>query len=215
MQSKPKAFYSTTEAAEVLGVSVSTVQGLVEAGVLHAWKTKGGHRRIPSESLLNIQNQVYPNRINLPQERSDKDATEGECELKHQNKAALDIMIIEDDPFMVSIYEGALAEYSRFCSLRTCSDGVDALIQLGKQPPDFVILDLDIPNVNGIEMLRYIQKHNQNKATQVLVITGLDDKELALHQELLARYTVVQKPVSHQFVHGYLSCLFALRKALA
>ncbi|WP_434089560.1 MerR family transcriptional regulator [Neopusillimonas aromaticivorans] len=38
---------STREAADRLGVSVRTVQLWVESGVLDAWKTPGGHRRIP------------------------------------------------------------------------------------------------------------------------------------------------------------------------
>ena len=38
---------TTQKAAEILGISVTSVQQLVEAGVIEAWKTKGGHRRIP------------------------------------------------------------------------------------------------------------------------------------------------------------------------
>ena len=43
---------TTQRAAEILGISVSSVQQLVEAGVITAWKTKGGHRRIPLAAVL-------------------------------------------------------------------------------------------------------------------------------------------------------------------
>jgi len=48
---KDKEFYSTIEAAKLLGVSVRTVQLWVENGSLEAWKTAGGHRRIVAKSV--------------------------------------------------------------------------------------------------------------------------------------------------------------------
>lgn len=41
-----KSFCTTREAAGLLGVSVGTVQLWVESGLLQAWKTSGGHRRV-------------------------------------------------------------------------------------------------------------------------------------------------------------------------
>lgn len=47
-------FLSTRQAAQRLGVSLGTVQNMVENGVLDAWKTAGGHRRIPASSVDNL-----------------------------------------------------------------------------------------------------------------------------------------------------------------
>jgi excisionase family DNA binding protein len=47
-------FLSTRQAALRLGVSLGTVQNMVESGVLDAWKTAGGHRRIPAGSVDNL-----------------------------------------------------------------------------------------------------------------------------------------------------------------
>ncbi|HOI51048.1 MAG TPA: helix-turn-helix domain-containing protein, partial [Azonexus sp.] len=46
-----EVFCTTREAAEMLHVSLRTVQLWVEAGVLKAWKTDGGHRRLPLSSV--------------------------------------------------------------------------------------------------------------------------------------------------------------------
>lgn len=43
--------YSTREASEILGVSLRTVQLWVDSGVLEAWKTAGGHRRVSRASV--------------------------------------------------------------------------------------------------------------------------------------------------------------------
>ena len=49
-QQKPE-FYTTREAAVKLGLSLGTVQKMVETGALSAWKTSGGHRRVLASSL--------------------------------------------------------------------------------------------------------------------------------------------------------------------
>ncbi len=47
----PQNYYSTSQAAKVLGLSVGTVQRMVQNGVFKAFVTHGGHRRILSTSL--------------------------------------------------------------------------------------------------------------------------------------------------------------------
>lgn len=51
---------TTTEAARSLGVSVRTIQLWVDSGALQAWKTVGGHRRIPIKSLERLRKSVVP-----------------------------------------------------------------------------------------------------------------------------------------------------------
>ena len=48
-------FLGTKEAAALLGVSVSTIQKMVEAGTLRAWKTQGGHRRVAERDVLEMK----------------------------------------------------------------------------------------------------------------------------------------------------------------
>ena len=49
-----KVFCTTTEAAAILAISVGTVQLWVDKGLLVAWKTAGGHRRVTRESINKI-----------------------------------------------------------------------------------------------------------------------------------------------------------------
>ncbi len=48
---KNKDFCGTAQAAKILGVSVGTIQTMVEKNILIAWKTMGGHRRISLDSI--------------------------------------------------------------------------------------------------------------------------------------------------------------------
>lgn len=57
-----QAYFSTSQAAKVLGLSVGTVQRMVEKGAFKAYITQGGHRRILSSSLNQYcKQQGYPN----------------------------------------------------------------------------------------------------------------------------------------------------------
>lgn len=203
---KNKPYLSTSETAAILGVSVSTIQGLVESGVLLAWKTRGGHRRIPQDSISAIlkHNKPLDMGYKLTSEKPVASAAD-----PARNK--LDIMIVEDDPFIAQIYQGALSKFAPLFDLRTCSDGITALLEIGKQLPDFIILDIDIPNVNGLEMLKSLQSNAARKAIQVLVITGVDQETLEEHQPLLHHYAVAEKPINTDFLFGYLTCLFSAR----
>lgn len=60
-----RRWYSTTEAARILGVSVGTVQHMVEDGRLGGWKTSGGHRRIDGASLASVLEQVVTSKPQL------------------------------------------------------------------------------------------------------------------------------------------------------
>jgi len=53
-RSEPTEIVTTKQAAEMLGVAVSTVQKWVELGKLASWKTPGGHRRIPLSSIHTV-----------------------------------------------------------------------------------------------------------------------------------------------------------------
>ena len=52
--STQSAYCTTREAAEMLGVSLTTAQLWVESGLLDAWKTEGGHRRIHRTSVQRL-----------------------------------------------------------------------------------------------------------------------------------------------------------------
>ncbi len=62
---KNKNYCGTTQAAKILGVSVGTVQNMVEQEILIAWKTIGGHRRISLDSIRNFKEKTNNNDNNF------------------------------------------------------------------------------------------------------------------------------------------------------
>ena len=81
-------YLSTRQAAIRLGVSLGTVQNMVESGALEAWKTAGGHRRIPVASVETL----------LARRRS---LTPSAQEYGSQ----IDILVAEDDLTLQMLYQ--------------------------------------------------------------------------------------------------------------
>ena len=74
-------YCGTTYAAKLLGLSVGTIQSLVEKNQLQAWKTQGGHRRISMQSIREYQRRH--NMLVLPMDARDQ---------------RIRILLVEDDP---------------------------------------------------------------------------------------------------------------------
>ncbi len=181
------AYCSTTEAARLLGLSVGTVQSMVEDGRLTAWKTSGGHRRIAMASvqqLLAAQNSL----ASLP------------------SADALSIYVVEDDSTLLLTYEKMLQHWQIPMRLKLFDNGLDALLQLGQQAPHLLILDLEIPFLDGFEMLKRIRQFAGEKPAHIMVVSGLVTDEL-VKNPVLDGIVVVPKPLPAELLHGYVLAL--------
>lgn len=101
---------------------------------------------------------------------------------------ALDILYIEDE-------EGVcknIAEYLRRLARKVyiASDGVEGLKLYSKFKPDIIILDINMPNLNGIELTKKIRE--KDKKTRILVTTAHTDKEYMIDavELIISRYLI-------------------------
>ncbi len=80
------------------------------------------------------------------------------------------ILIIEDDPIISRIYAGKYQ--SAGYETDTAADGQEGLDRLRVFKPDFVHLDLAIPKVNGVEIIKHIRTHLETLALPVVVLSN-------------------------------------------
>ena len=133
-----KEFYSTIDAAKLLGVSVRTVQLWVENGSLNAWKTAGGHRRIVARS---VNDYIREHQTSPPDSSS---------------KAR--VLVVEDNPTVSRFYEAAIRSWGQNIDVMTKNNGFDGLIEIGRQAPDLLISDIYMPGMDGLQMIRSLYK---------------------------------------------------------
>ena len=170
-------FYTTREAARKIGVSVTTIQLWVESGVLSAWKTAGGHRRIPSEA---VDAMLAGQRSSIAEERAVQTHS---------------VLIVEDEPVQREMYRLKFAEWKLPVNLYLAQDGFDGLVMVGKYAPELVIADLSMPGMDGFEMIRRLTQNTEISVPAIIVVTALAAPEIAAHGGLPADIPVYSKPI--------------------
>jgi excisionase family DNA binding protein len=122
LSSSEPEFYSTREAAEKLGLSLGTVQKMVETGALNAWKTAGGHRRVIASSVSSYMNARESN-------------------VRSTRNPHLSVLVVEDEEELQKIYALNFADWDIKVDLHIVADGLTALLYIAKNKPDVVISD--------------------------------------------------------------------------
>ena len=169
----------------MLGVSKRTAQLWVESGLLTAWKTRGGHRRITLESVEKLLDDPT-SRITRPH------AT------RYKKTRPPQILIAEDEPIFQDLYQTMLPRWSMQPEVQIAANGFDTLVRLGMQRPDVLISDLDMPNMDGFEMLRAIRAMPELKDLAIIVVTALSPKDIELRKGIPADIPVLHKPVKFE-----------------
>ena len=80
------------------------------------------------------------------------------------------ILFVEDDPVLLKVYKRALR--SEGFRVETVEDGMMAIDALPKVRPDLVVLDLMLPKMHGLEVLRFIRADLNFKATPVIILSN-------------------------------------------
>lgn len=92
------------------------------------------------------------------------------------------ILLVEDNPDDVELTSIAMSEAGIVCDLESVEDGADAIELLratlepgGPERPHLVLLDLNLPKVDGRDVLRFIKSEEQLRTIPVLVLTTSGD----------------------------------------
>jgi excisionase family DNA binding protein len=176
-QYDPDEYRTSKDAAKLLGVSPKTIQLWVESGVLRAWKTAGGHRRITLESIMQLV------------ERR-RDAVRGAHE-----PVPWRMLVVEDEPMLQRLYEININAWKLPLELKTTRDGFEALVQIGEQMPDILISDLRMPGMDGFQMLYRLQEMGLLQKMLVIVVSAFDASDIHARGGLPAGVQRFAKPV--------------------
>jgi len=118
---------------------------------------------------------------------------------------AVEILLVEDNPVDVMVTQQALREGNICNNLHVVEDGeeaLDFLYRRGKYAdapsPDVILLDLNLPKKNGIEVLAEIKKDPRLLHIPVVVLTTSEDEKDILVTYSLHANCFVTKPVDMQ-----------------
>lgn len=108
------------------------------------------------------------------------------------------ILIVDDDHFMRTTFQDALLS----ADFRTvlAEDGSEAIASYSAHRPDFILLDLVMPRMDGLQVCREIRRLPGGKYIPILLVTSADDTE-SIHNSFEAGATdFISKPINPELL---------------
>jgi len=159
------------QAAKYLGVAQSTIRKWSDQGRVPAFYTPGGHRRYRRSDL------------DVFLERSGPGARE---------QVGPSVLIVDDDPGTRAFVRASL-ELEGF-EVREAGSAAEGLAALEDEPPDLILLDVMMPQMDGWEMLRRVQEKHGVGEIPVVMFSGQVDERAAGDAEERGASGFIGKP---------------------
>jgi len=152
----PKRNFTTFEVAKFCDVEPATVAYWVEKGLLPAFKTPGGHRRV---SPIHLTEFMETHGMPIPP-----------ALMRQRDKYK--ILIVDDEELILDLLSKAFSKYQNKFEIKTASSGFEAGVLVASFSPDLVLLDLKMPGIDGFEICKRIKSTPETRKTKVIVMTG-------------------------------------------
>jgi len=160
---------STTEAAEMCGVSHMTIIRCFDSGELKGYRVPGSrHRRLPKTSLVE-----FAQGHNLPNPLLEGMADAGESHAGADEKARA--LIVEDDAEIRSVMQKLLEKDG--WEVRVAENGFEAGFLAACFVPELILLDIMLPGMDGRDVCRQLRKDPKLKSVKIIAVTALTDQK--------------------------------------
>lgn len=167
---QPARSLTSGQAAAHCQVSAQTINDWVRAGRIEAFRTVGGHVRVPLEGF-----QRFLAENGMP---AYQDPVVPEPEAVPPPVAAeeLRVLVADDDPEVLDYLADVLRAHPRHFKVETAADGYEALIKTGSFRPALLILDLAMPRIDGVQVCRTLKSVPLTAGIRILGVTGHPDR---------------------------------------
>lgn len=175
-------YISTGDAARICEVGVNTIKRWIKQGKLPASTTPGGRWRIPAYQFVPF---LKEHGIPVPEQ------------LQHIEPC---ILIIDDDPAVCHLLTDALDAAPFPAEVHCVRDGYDGLVRVGQLQPQLLVLDILMPRINGVELIRRLRlSPDADRQMRILAITGIrDDEKLMRQLRAVGPDAILFKPIELQ-----------------
>lgn len=153
-------FLSTSEAAEMLGISKGTVQALLDRQLLEGWRTRGGHRRITLASIRQyMQTQPQTSRL-YPSRR------------KHR------VSVVSDEPGRIEDLRRHLQHWQMPVEVLLYDSMPEALLDLAGERVDTLLAELSMPLPHQEKTAHALQTYMRRNTSSLTVVLLTQEKSL-------------------------------------
>lgn len=185
-KAKKKKVFSALEVANICGVVNQTAINWINAGHLKAYTTPGGQFRVTPEDLAQFLKERGSEIPSILQEVLDENKV-------NDSKT---LLIVDDDKVLNSLIQKYLEKNYPELKIIQAFDGFEAGAFMANEKPGFVILDLDLPGVDGFSLCKKIKSEAMFNNPYVVVVTALKDAGLSERVTELGSNYFLTKPLS-------------------
>ena len=178
------------EVGDLLQVNPSSVKKWVNEGRIAAFRTPGGHRRIRVADLVD-----FLNRHAMPIPRP----------LAAVSKRRL--LVVDDDLMHLRALERRLRPYGARVQVELTQNGIDALVMVGSFKPDLIVLDVYMPEIDGIEVCRRLKLKPETRHIGVIVNSAHLTRSVEENALTAGALTCVPKPMDLKVLLEHLGLL--------
>lgn len=119
---------------------------------------------------------------------------------------ALDILIVDDSAAIRKILQRVLAQTElAIGSVAEASDGVEALRQLETRKPSLVLCDINMPNMDGLQLLTAVRAKAEWNDVRFIMITTEGSQERVIEAVKLGASGYVRKPFTAEEIKDKIS----------
>ncbi|MDR1748052.1 MAG: response regulator, partial [Spirochaetaceae bacterium] len=166
-ESNRPVVFSALEVANICGVVNQTAINWIRNGHLKAFSTPGGQYRVYADDLAEF---MSGRGMRVPGSLLDDTDITG---IDMQS-----ILVVDDDRGLNAVIAKYLGKIFPEFSIHQSFDGFDAGSKIAENKPGFIILDLDLPGINGESILRRLKETKDFGKPYVIVITAFDSEEI-------------------------------------
>ena len=183
---KPEVF-SALEVANICGVVNQTAINWIKSGHLKAFTTPGGQYRVYPDDLAQF---MKSRNMRVSDELAAK------CSLADESNKS--ILIVDDDRGLNSVIARFFQKKYEDTGLEILQafDGFEAGVLMSEKHPDVLILDLDLPGVDGFSLCKRIRDDAGFAKTLIIVVTALEDSDVENRVKELGVKHFFKKPLN-------------------
>ncbi|UCF31324.1 MAG: response regulator [bacterium] len=148
---KTKQNYTPNDVGMLLGVHHNTIKNWIKSNQVLAFQTVGGHYRVPRREVVRL---IKDRGLPVPEEL--------------QGPMGL-LYVVDDDELIRRAMEDALDDTYE---IYTFSNGFDALMQMGRLKPDLLVLDIYMPGIDGLALVKKIRQDEKLTSIHVIGMSG-------------------------------------------
>jgi excisionase family DNA binding protein len=146
--------YTTHDVAKLIQVDPATVSKWIDKAILVAFRTPGGHRRVRQSDLRAF---LQAHQMPIPPE---------------VGGGAFKLLIADDEKPVIDALKRGLKKHAPNIEVLGVTSGIEAVLTLAEERPHGALLDLHMPDVDGLEVCRRVRERKSLQGVQLVTMTS-------------------------------------------